>query len=206
MDEYFEYSTRACLKGSPENCLSVSMLIANFDIERAKPLLERGCYQEKSDNCLTLALHFDSQKNYDIAEKLYKKTLELESKSNAVNNLYGAFLRRQHRYKEAEDILTHAIKENENNRYGYVELFNIYMAQKSYVKAEQLAIKSFERFPDFLAEYNMLGRVVKKTGNYKFIEFMLQKSLNKTPNGFGANYELGIILFNTKRYNEGVVL
>ena len=129
-----------------------------------------------------LAVKSYQKKEFDTAEKLYKKVLKKHpDHANTYVNL-GMVLNKKEKYKEAIDCYDKAIKINPNDPNPHYNLGNLYKNFYKYEEAINFYNKAIQINPNNADVYNNLGLSYRKIGKFTLSVDCYQKALAKRTN------------------------
>jgi len=155
---------------------------------------------------LNKAIVFEKNGEYVLAEKNYKKALEINPKSeNTWNRLGALYHNHLHKYKEAERAYNKAVEINPKFDYAWSNLGRIYQYfLYNYRKAENAYKRVVEINPKFDYTWNNLGYLYQNNLNmYKEAEKMFKKSLEINPKSENTWNSLGNLYQDCfKKYEE----
>ncbi len=114
----FEGSTTVSTKFDPElaarkRVAAAQLYLQRNNLERAKFHLDRA-YEHKDDYPdlhFTLGYYYQIAKNYDLADKSFRRAIRLDNKNAEYKNGYGQFLCVIQKYQEADEYFRMAIND-----------------------------------------------------------------------------------------------
>lgn len=147
---------------------------------------------------------FYNNHNFSMAEKKYKKSLQIQENNAKFFSRLAATLSNLERYDEAIQASQKAIELDPNYVHGYNNLGNIYMSSKRYDEAIQCYKKATELDPNYIYAYNNLGAIYSDLEKYDDAIQYYQKAIELDPNYAKAHYNLGEAFWKLKKYAEAI--
>lgn len=116
-------------------------------------------FPDSDKKYIDLANYYRSTKQYDKAERMSKKAIELNPKNDMPYLQLGNYYRYTKRFDEAIIVIGKAMEINPNNDWPYVQMGNIYKDQGKPDDAIPMFKKAIELNPKRNWGYKELGRV-----------------------------------------------
>lgn len=147
---------------------------------------------------------FYNNHNFSMAEKKYKKSLQIQENNAKFYSRLAANLSNLERYEEAIQASQKAIELDPNYIHAYNNLGNIYMRSKRYTEAIQCYKKATELDPTYIYAYNNLGAIYSDLEKYEDAIPYYQKAIELDANYAKAHYNLGEAFWKLKKYPEAI--
>ena len=147
---------------------------------------------------------FYDNHNFSMAEKKYKKSLQIQENNAKFYSRLAATLSNLERYEEAIQASQKAIELNPGTIHAYNNLGNIYMSLKRYTEAIPCYRKAVELDPNYIHAYNNLGATYAALEKYEDAIDCYQKAIELDPNYAKAYYNLGEVFWKLKKYPEAI--
>jgi predicted TPR repeat methyltransferase len=167
-------------------------------------LLEATKQQISVENALQLAIRLHQANEYELAEDVYRKLLELDPENPNILHFFG-LLRHQRGYsEEGVEWIKKALKwvpdyvDAENN------LGNIYQQTGHPELAEQSYRRVLDIAPKFVVAYGNLGVALNELGRHHEAIVYLLKGIDFQPDDAYLYQNLGNVYRNLKNYREAV--
>lgn len=136
-------------------------------------------------------LHVNNE-DYDAAEKMYLRAVQIEPHHIRLLTLVGTLYRLWHKPGKAIEFYQRALNENNDDFLPHFHLASVYLAQKEYALAKQHLKKAVTIRRD-AAAFNNLGYIaIQVDGQFelgvRYIQKAVQSAINKAP----YLYSLGV--------------
>lgn len=140
-----------------------------------------------------LGIIMDNQGKFPEAQKYYEKALDLDPKFSEAYNALGVVHSKQRQWKDAIKAFNNALS---NKLYttphiAYLNLGDVYMMQKEYVKAAE-AYRESKRFVNLELTINKLGNAYYEAGKTKEAIKELQEGVSLAPQNQEMRYNLAL--------------
>jgi tetratricopeptide (TPR) repeat protein len=133
---------------------------------------------------------FEKMKDFDAAEREFRKVLELNPKNTSALNYLGYMLAdRNVRLQEAVGLIRQAVDLDPENGAYLDSLGWAYYRMNDLDKAEQYLQRAIERFSKDPTVHDHLGDVYAKKGNLKDAIAQWQKSLTEWDNAAPSEHD-----------------
>lgn len=113
-----------------------------------------------------LGWHYMNNSNSNQAERVFKKTLEINSQNYSAYEGLGLVYFHKKNFLQAEAMLKKAIDINIFNEKLYLELGSFYLWQNKFAQAIEMYKKAIEIKPSYSEPYAALAVVYEEMGNY----------------------------------------
>jgi len=148
------------------------------------------------------------RKDYDGAEKMYRKVIELDSTYVHAHYSLGLALNRQDKWPEAIAALRKCVELDPNNSMAWFELGYAYYNQngrKSCEGSYEPWIRCVALDPTHARAYKGLGNILTSVReDYNGAEKMYRKAIELEPTIKCAHYSLGFVLTQQKEWPEAI--
>jgi HEAT repeat protein/Tfp pilus assembly protein PilF len=142
-----------------------------------RPLMPEKTYSEE----IEMANSFVAAKNYEMAEKIFKKILS--AKKDHLKAILGLgnvhFM--QKNYSEAAGYYTSALKINPNLVKAHYNLGSIYYYVRKYQQAAKHLVKALNIYPKILGAYMLLAQIYQIAGKTNESIKLLSKAASLSP-------------------------
>ncbi len=167
-------------------------------------LLEETQQQISLENALQLAMRLHQANEFDYAEDVYRKLLELDPENPTILHFFGLLRHQQGYSEEGVEWIKKALERVPDYIDAENNLGNIYqqtghpeLAERSYRRVIDLA-------PDFVVVYGNLGVALNELGHHhEAIDYLL-KAIDFEPSSAHNYQNLGNAYRNIKQYREAV--
>ncbi len=154
--------------------------------------------------CLLSLCHY-SLKDNEKALEFAEKAITVAPEEEWGHRLRSVALSEQGKKKEALKSAEEAVRLAPFEPYVLQVLVNAYLSSNKPRKAEEIALKMRENFPDSEASFFTLGNVYLQRGNNAGAEKCFREALRIDPNSADARNNLGVALLRQKQ-NEDTAL
>ena len=144
-------------------------------------------------------------KQYDLAEKYYKKSIKLASNDSSVVGLNLVYIATK-RTKKATNLLTKSLSIKPESLLLNTALAEIYIAKKEWQFADKIYQKLVSLYPKHPAILNNASVVALNVPDYQRAEQLAKQSLTLVDNQPDSLDTLGWIYYQTKKYNIALPL
>jgi len=141
-----------------------------------------------------LAVRNQQKNNFNVAERLYNKVLNINPNHLDSIFLLGTLFAQTKKFDKAKQLLNKAITINPNFVDAHYNLGNVLKELKEYKKAMACYEKATQINPNYADAHNNLGNVLKELKEYKKAMACYEKATQIHPNHASAHYNLGIVL------------
>jgi putative PEP-CTERM system TPR-repeat lipoprotein len=152
-----------------------------------------------------LASSYLRTKQYDLAEKYYKKHIEIASNDSSVVGLNLVY-RATQRANEAIAVLTKSLNQSPNSLLLNTALAELYIEQSQWHKADEIYQTLVNLYPKHPAILNNASYVALSLSDYQRAEALVKKSLAIVDNQQDSLDTLGWIYYHMKKFNEALPL
>ena len=156
------------------------------------------------DKVFKLALENHYLNNFQKAQNLYNKVLQVEPAHINANNNLGAIFLALGDYHKAKNYFEIVIKIDPKNIDAHNNLGVTFKA----LNKDHEAINCYEEVikidPNFVAAYNNLGQVFFKLKKYKNSQNYFEKAIKVNPNHKDAHNNLGTLLLELGEYQKAI--
>ena len=147
---------------------------------------------------------FYDNHNFSMAEKKYKKSLQIQENNAKFYSRLAATLSALEKYEEAIDCYQKAIELDPNYALAYNNLGNTLSALEKYEEAIDCYQKAIELDPNYIHAYNNLAATLSALEKYEDAIDCYQKAIGLDPNYAKAYYNLGEVFWKLKKYPEAI--
>ncbi|MBB1543445.1 MAG: tetratricopeptide repeat protein [candidate division SR1 bacterium] len=147
---------------------------------------------------------FYDNHNFSMAEKKYKKSLQIQENNAKFYSRLAATLSALEKYEEAIDCYQKAIELDPNYALAYNNLGNTLSALEKYEEAIDCYQKAIELDPNYIHAYNNLAATLSALEKYEDAIDCYQKAIGLDPNYAKAYYNLGEVFGKLKKYPEAI--
>lgn len=148
----------------------------------------------KGGSYMNLAILYDDQKEYDLAENYFQKAIHFEPTNPQIHSNYGNFHRGQKQYIKAELELLKSIALDSSHVAAYVGLGNLSLTKSSQIEARNYYKKGLEINPYFkeahIFRHNM-GYSYLKENKLDSAEVYFQINIELNPDFSNSYFSLG---------------
>jgi len=144
-------------------------------------------------------------KQYDLAEKYYKKSIKLASNDSSVVGLNLVYIATK-RTKKATNLLTKSLSIKPESLLLNTALAEIYIAKKEWQFADKIYQKLVSLYPKHPAILNNASVVALNVPDYQRAEQLAKQSLTLVDNQPDSLDTLGWIYYQTKKYDIALPL
>jgi len=152
-----------------------------------------------------LANSYLRTKQYNLAEKYYKKRIQLEGNDSSVVGLSLVY-RATQRIKQAIKLLQNSLNSKENSLLLNTALAEVFIEQKQWQQADDIYQELVESYSSQPAILNNASYVALNLSNFQRAEELAKRSLAITDDQPDSLDTLGWIYYHTKKYNEALPL
>ena len=145
-------------------------------------------------------------KNYDLAEKIFLKTLSLYPGSPEANYNLGKLYVDTGKYNKAEKYFEKIPHDNFNYAKALNDTGYIYFEKKDYRNAIKTYEKALKISPDYELTYHRLGITYYRLNDRNIAATYFNKAIEINPDFTDSNYSLGIIYYQKKEYKKAIHL
>ena len=139
------------------------------------------------------ALENHKKNNLEVAEKLYKKILDIDPNHFPSNVLLGTLLAQVKKFNFAKKLLEKAININPNHPEAHYNLGLVFNELHDFEKAITCYEKAIKINPNYADAYNNLGNSYKELKIFEKATTCYEKAIKINPNYADAYNNLGII-------------
>ena len=158
--------------------------------------------QSLTENLLLKAVTNHENKNFIVAEKLYKEVLDTAPQNINCINYLGTLYAQTNRKTDAKEQFLRAIKLDPNNPFVNNNLGNIFFENTQYKLAISYYEKAIASKPDFVdANYN-LGIIYKNQAMYQLALDHLNKVIQLQPNNINSLALISVIYRELRNFKK----
>ena len=139
---------------------------------------------------------------YELAEKHYRKSIELNSSSAETYLNFGINFKKEGLIDSAEFYFLKAIKLNPQLESAYNNLGNLYLQKNLFDKSEFYLRQAIRLNPRYFETYNNLGVLYAKTGNDAQAYKYFKRSIEINPFFAEGYFNLAIYFFNKNQLDS----
>jgi len=150
-----------------------------------------------TEEILALAVQNHQKNNLQVAEKLYKKVLNINSNDLQSNFLLGTLSAQTKKFDIAKQLLNKAIEINPNYIDAHNNLGLVFNQLGEHHKAKSCYEKAIEINPNYVSAHNNLGLVFKQLGELQKAKSCFEKVIEINSNYEKAYNNLGIVLLQS---------
>ena len=161
---------------------------------------------ENIKETLELAIQNHKENNFEIAEKLYKKILNIDPDHFKSIHLLGTLSAQIKNFDQAKKFLEKAIKIKNDYSETHYNLGNVLIELGEIQKAINCFEKVIQINPDNADAHNNLGNLLKELGKIHDAERYYKKAIQINPNYTNAYNNLGSIFQKYKNFQEAIRL
>ena len=152
----------------------------------------------------SLAVQHHQKGNFQDAERLYKKILQVNPDHfQSIGNI-GVLAKQFKKYDVAKQLLLKALQINPQFSEAYYNLGTLYEELKDYQKAVTAYQKALQINPQNTEAHINLGNVYEVLGDHKKAISCYQKALQINPQFAEAHYNLGVVYKESEDYQKAV--
>ncbi len=152
----------------------------------------------------SLAVQHHQKGNFQDAERLYKKILQVNPDHfQSIGNI-GVLAKKFKKYDVAKQLLLKALQINPQFSEAYYNLGTLYEELKDYQKAVTAYQKALQINPQNTEAHINLGNVYEVLGDHKKAISCYQKALQINPQFAEAHYNLGVVYKESEDYQKAV--
>ena len=155
-----------------------------------------------TDETFALAVQNHQKNNLQVAEKLYKKVLNIDPDHFKSIHLLGTLSAQIKNLDQAKQLLNKAITINPNFSDAHYNLGIVLKELKEYKKEMACYEKAIQINPNFASAHNNLGNVLKELKEYKKAINSYQKAIQINPNYVHAHNNLGLVFHGLGDYQK----
>jgi len=182
------------------NCSSLEEQLCYIQKNLSDAIFEGLTDNESEKVFVEISIIYRKAKNYQLAEKVLCKSLEIDPGHLPSYNELGRLYVEQRKYEEAEDVFRKALEIDVGNLPIYNELGRLYVRQGKYEKAEDAFRKALEK--GNLPSYNELGRLYVEQRKYEEAEDVFRKALEIDVGNLPIYNELGRLYVRQGKYEK----
>ena len=153
---------------------------------------------------LEFALKNHQKNNFEVAEKFYKKILEVDPDHFKSIFLLGTLSAQTKNFNQAKQLLQKAIEINPNHNEAHNNLGNVLMELKEFEKAKNCYEKAIQIYPNYTDAHNNLGIVFHKLKESEKAINCYKKVIQIQPNNVNVYNNLGVVLKELGKYQEAI--
>jgi len=139
---------------------------------------------------------------YELAEKHYRNSIELNSRSAETYLNFGINFKKEGLIDSAEFYFLKAIKLNPQLETAYNNLGNLYLQKNLFDKSEFYLRQAIRLNPRYFEAYNNLGVLYAKTGNDAQAYKYFKRSIEINPFFAEGYFNLAIYFFNKNQLDS----
>ena len=151
-----------------------------------------------------LALQNHRKNNFQVAEKLYKKVLNINSDDLQSNFLLGTLSAQTKQFDNAKKLLNRSIEINPDYENAHNNLGNVLKELGEYQKAISSYKKAIQINPNYAQAYYNLGNVLQELEEYQKAISSYEKAIQINPNYVDAHNNLGKALIELKENKKAI--
>ncbi len=136
------------------------------------------------------------EKEYEVAEKSFKKCIELDYNAGESVTFLADAMKNQGKKDELEKELTAAVAKYPENLDVLIQSINFYIDEDNNAEAEKLLTAAVKLAPDNTALVYNSGIIYESMGRMEDAESAYNKTLALEPGHTNAKYSLGVFYFN----------
>ena len=140
-----------------------------------------------------------------LAEKLYLKSIQLNSQYPQSYNNLGVLYLEQRNFKQAESMFMQAIEIDEKFVEGYSNLGNSFLFQRKLLAAENYYRRAITIDKKFIDGYINLGNCLIRKNNINEAEEILTRALAFDSLSSKLNFNLGVLYEKKKDFNNALM-
>ncbi len=156
------------------------------------------------EDALKLAMHLHYENEYESAEDIYRKLLEVDPENPNYLHFFGLLRHQQGYSEEGINWIKKALEQEPDYIDAENNLGNIYMQTGHPDLAEQSYRRVIDIAPKFVLAYGNLGVVLNDLGHYHEAIKYLLKAIDFEPTAAHNYHNLGNAYRNIKYYGDAV--
>ena len=153
----------------------------------------------------SVALSEHKKGNFENAEKMYNKILDMEPEHFGAVFLLGSLQAQIKNFHLANTLLQKAIRLNPNYAEAHYNFGNVLIAMGKEEKAIHSYQSAIKINPNYADAHNNLGNLLKKKHKTEEAIHSYKKAIEVNPNYADAYNNLGAIYMYLKKYNEAEI-
>ena len=157
-----------------------------------------------TDETFALAVQNHQKNNLQVAEKLYKKVLNIDPDHFKSIHLLGTLSAQIKNLDQAKQLLNKAITINPNFSDAHYNLGIVLKELKEYKKAINSYQKAIQINPNYVHAHNNLGLVFHGLGDYQKAKSCYEKAIQINPNFASAHNNLGIVFRELVEFQKAI--
>ena len=146
------------------------------------------------EEIFALAVQNHRKNNLQVAKKLYKKVLNINSNDLQSNFLLGTLSAQTKQFHIAKKLLNRSIEINPNYADAHNNLGIVLQQLGEHQKAKSNYEKAITIKPNYTDAHNNLGNVLKELGEHQKAISSYENAIQINPNYADAHYNLGNVL------------
>ena len=150
------------------------------------------------------ALKNHQENNLKVAEKFYKKVLEINPNHFESTFLLGTLSAQIKNFDLAKQLLLKTIQINPNYADAHNNLGNVLTELKEFEKAKSCYKKAIQINPNYADAHNNLGVALKELGEHQKAISCYKKAIQIQPNHASAHYNLGIVFRELNDFKNAI--
>lgn len=183
-------------KGVLNTCLN--LLLAQEKTQEAYSLMKEYGLENTPEGLRTQAEIEMLKNNYEAAECLYRKALQMDKDNECIKNEFAICLRKERKFREAQKLCCEILKKNPNFIDAKIGLTSIEMDKGNYNIARKMFQAILCENPD--CEDAKIGIIYSYMADNQNLEAL--KLLNKMPNSDEVNYAKAGIYYKLDMYSD----
>ena len=156
------------------------------------------------EETFALAVQNHRKNNLQVAEKLYKKVLNINSNDLQSNFLLGTLSAQTKQFDVAKKLLNRSIEINPDYEDAHNNLGNVLKELGEYQKAISSYEKAIQINPNYVDAHNNLGNALKELEENQKAISSYEKAIQINPNYAQAYYNLGNVLKKLGEYQKAI--
>lgn len=148
-----------------------------------------------------LGINYSMLDSYLLAEKNYKKAIEIDKTFHLPHYNLGVLYKSQKKDEEAEKAYQKALELNSRDVLAYNNLGVLYSDQRKYEKAEKAFKRALKLNPNAARFHNNLGNLYSDQKKYEKAEKAYQKALELSPLDAIFHNNIGSLYIDQKKYD-----
>ena len=156
------------------------------------------------EQAFTLATRYHQKGNFQQAEALYNRILEIHPNHYQSMGHLGLLAKHLKKYDLSEKLLKQAIQTNPIYMEAYHNLGDLFNELGEYQQAIGCYQKAIQINPNYAETHSNLGIVFKELEEYQQAIGCYQKAIQINPNYVQAYYNLGILLNKLGEYERAI--
>ena len=159
---------------------------------------------QKIDEILKSAIEHHKKNDFENAEKLYKKILNIDAEHFRSIFLLGSLSAQIRNLTAAKSLLERAIKINPKHAEAHYNLGNVSGQMGDFKQAIKLYKKAIEINPNYFEAYNNLGNLLRESGEILQTIKLYEKAIEINSNYFEAHNNLGVVFAALKEVKKAI--